>query len=172
MISVNERAAFMSKSFWVAFAIGIALVAGVIGYTLFAVRGQHLDPSGAFLQIRTAALDEAHSALIVDFEVNNASDRVMTIRFLNLAIHTKDGNAPDASPIAASDLPTLFRYHKELGGIEHAPMKERDVIDPHRTARGTVAARFDIPESDLKARKDLTLSIEDVTGAKLEITAK
>ena len=149
----------------------VVLALGV-AYFFHAQRGQYLVPAGRILQVRSTALDESSSALVVDFEVTNPSDRDMVVRFIRVTVHQADGSSPDNMAIAASDLPAMFRYHTELGALDHTAMRERDRILPHQTVTAVTAVRFDEPESALKSRKDVQLSIEDVTGPTLLLAAK
>jgi hypothetical protein len=162
----------MSKPFAIGFGIAVVIIGLAVAYLFYAQRGQHLVPTGRILQVRTAALDSNSSALVLDFEVTNPSDRDMVVRTISVTVHNADGSAPDNSMIAATDLPAMFRYHTELGSIDHTPMRERDRIPPHQTVAGSTAVRFDEPEDTLKSRKSVQLAIEDVTGPILELTAK
>jgi hypothetical protein len=163
----------MSKPFVIAFGVAIAVILGVAWFVSYSQRGNRIEPSGRILHVRTVPLDTASSAAIVDFEITNPSDVGMVVRFLNVTIHKQDGSEPEGSAIAASDMPSLFRYHRdELGALGNPPMRERDRIAPHRTVRASTGVRFEMPEADLKQRRDLELSIEDVTGPKLELKAR
>jgi hypothetical protein len=162
----------MNKPFAIGFGAAVAVLVVVMAYFFYAQRGQQLAPTGRISQVRTTALDDTSSALVVDFEVTNPSDREMIVRFLRVGIHKADGSSPDDMAIAASDLPAMFRYHTELGSLDHQAMRERDHIPPHQTVTAVAAVRFDEPESALKSRKDVFVSIEDVTGPTLELTAR
>ncbi len=163
----------MSKPFVIAFGVAIALILGVAWFISYTQRGNRIEPAGRILHVRTVPLDDKNSAAIVDFEVTNPSDVEMVVRFLNVAIHEKDGADAEGTAIAASDMATLFRYHREeLGAMGNAPMRERDRIGPHQTVRALTGVTFAIPETELKERRDLEVSIEDVTGPKLELKAK
>ena len=163
----------MSKPFVVAFGAAIAVILGIAWYVSYTQRGNRIEPSGRILHVRTVALDATTSAAIVDFEVANPSDVEMVVRFLNVTVHKKDGSEPEGVTIAASDMPVLFRYHRdELGALGNAPMRERDRIAPHHSVRASAGVRFDFPESELKDRKDIQVAIEDVTGPKLELRAR
>ncbi len=163
----------MSKPFVIAFGGAILAILAIAGYISFSQRGNRIVPTGRILHVRSVPVDPLSAALIVDFEIANTADVEMIIRFITLALHKHDGSLAEGSLIAASDLPVLFRYHRdELGAMGNPPMRERTRIASHQTLRGSTAVRYDLPDSDLKARRDVQLTLEDVTGAKLELTAK
>ena len=162
----------MSKTLAIGFGVGVVVLGVALAFIVYGNRASYLQPTGHILQIRTAPLDDSSSILLVDFEATNPSGREMTARWVTLGIHKADGTAPDNMAIAGSDLPLLFRAHPELGKLEHPPAHEREHIEPGQTVDRIIAVRYDLPESELKQRKDLQLVVEDVTGPKLELTAK
>ncbi len=163
----------MSKPFGLAFAGAVLVIIAIIAFISHTQRGNRLEPAGRILHVRSVAIDASSSAVIVDFELQNPSDREMVVRFITVELHKSDGTAPEATAIAASDLPVLFRYHQdELGALANAPMRERDRVAPHQTVRASTAVRVEAPEADVKSRRDIELVIEDVTGPKLQLTSK
>ncbi len=163
----------MSKAFLIAFAGAIVLIAAGVGYYSYTQRGNLLEPTGRVLHVRSVPLDPTTAVLVVDFAITNPSDREMVIRSITVLLHQKDGTAPEGIPIAATDLPTLFRYHQaELGALANAPLRDRDRIAPHQTLLTSTGVRFDLPESAVQSRQDLEVVIEDVTGPKLDLTTK
>jgi len=162
----------MSRTLAIGFGIGLVVVAVIAFFVVYGNRASYLEPTGRIIQVRTAALDDASSVLLVDFEVTNPSGRDMTVRWITVAIHTPEGTSPDNMPVAGSDLPMLFRAHPELGALVHPPARERELIAPGKTVDQIIAVRYDLAERDLKKRKDLQLVVEDVTGPKLELRAK
>ena len=162
----------MSRTFAIGFGAGVVVLALALGFIVYGNRASYLQPTGRILQVRSAPLDENSSVLLVDFEATNPSGREMTVRWITVNLHRADGATPDNMPIAGSDLPLLFRAHPELGKLEHPPAREREHIAPGQTVDQVIAVRYDFPESDLKQRKDLQLVVEDITGPKLELTAK
>lgn len=162
----------MSRNLAIGFGIGLVVIALVAFFVVYGNRASYLQPTGRILEVRTAPLDENTSALLVDFELTNPSGREMTPRFITLTVHKPDGSAPDNMAIAGPDLPMLFRAHPDLGKLEHTAARDREHIAPGQTVDRIIAVRYDFPESDLKRRKDLQLVVEDVTGPRLELTAK
>src|SRR5579885_3324894 len=120
----------MSKAFAIGFGCAIVVLGLSLGWIFYSHRGNYLQPTGRIVSVKTAALDENSSALVIDFEATNPSGRPMVVRFITVNLHRQDGSTPDPSAIAASDLPLLFRYHPELGAANLLGMRERDVIKP------------------------------------------
>lgn len=162
----------MSKTFAIGFIAGIIVLGIAVAYIFYAHKDNYLEPTGRILQVRTAPLDDTSSVLLVDYEATNPSAREMVVRFITVGIHRADGAEPDNMAIAGSDLPALFRAHPELGKLVNTPARERERIAPGQTVDRITAVRYDFPESELKQRKDLQLVVEDITGPKLELTAK
>jgi hypothetical protein len=162
----------MSRTFAMSLGIGAVFIAVVAAFVVYGNRSSFLVPTGRILQVRTAPMTDDSSILLIDFEATNPSGREMRIRYITVAIHTPDGASPDNMAIAGTDLPMLFRAHPELGRLDHPYAHEREVIGPGQTVDQIIAVRYDLSESDLKKRKDLQLVVEDVTGPKLELTAK
>ncbi len=162
----------MSKPFAIGFACAVVLLAGAVAWILHSHSGNYLEPTGRILQVRTVALDASSAGLIVDFEIKNPSRREMIVRFINVKLTEPDGSVPDNSMIAASDLPAMFRYHKELGPLNLTALRERDHISPGQAVQRLTAVRYELPEEQLKNRKNVQLTIEDITGPKLELSTK
>src|SRR4030095_7619221 len=62
------------RRFLLMFAVGIGLMAVLVSGILFMQRGARIGLTGKFLKVRTAALDENSTVVVVDFRVNNPSD--------------------------------------------------------------------------------------------------
>jgi hypothetical protein len=71
--------------------------------------------------------------------------------------------------IAEVDVPKLFQYYPLLGERYNPSLKMKDRIAPRQEDDRMVAVRFDLPETQVKARKKLTLRMEEVDGAVSEL---
>lgn len=163
----------MSKSFLIAFLATMVLIAGGVAYYSYTQRGNRLEPTGRILHVRSVSLDPITTVAVIDFSITNSSDREMVVRSVDVALHPQSGASPESFPIAATDLPSLFRYHRdELGAMGNAPIRDRERIAPHQTLMTSTGVRFDLPIDKVQARRDIQLTIEDVTGPKLELVAK
>jgi hypothetical protein len=149
------------------FAVGLALVVIVVGAILFFKRG--IDPTGAILKVRTQALDEISSIAVVDFRVDNTSDTGLVIRNVSVMLEAKDGKKYPGTSVSEVDAQTLFKYYPVLGQKFNDTLRVRDKIAAHQTVDRMIAARFEVPESQLTDRARLTVRVEDVDGPSAEI---
>jgi hypothetical protein len=71
--------------------------------------------------------------------------------------------------VSEVDAARLFEYFPLLGQKYNDSLIARTRLEPHRTLDRMIAAKFEIPEAQLQARKGLRIRIEDVDGAVSEI---
>jgi hypothetical protein len=152
------------------FAVGLVLVVIVVGAVLFFKRG--IDPTGAILKVRTQALDESSSIAVVDFRVENTSDTGLVIRNVSVSLEAKDGKKYPGASVSEGDAQSLFKYYPVLGQKFNDTLRVRDKIAAHQTVDRMIAARFEVPESQLAERARLIVRVEDVDGPAAEIREK
>lgn len=145
---------------------GLALVAVLIGGVTWFTRGNHLELTGKITNVRTLSLDENSSLLVADFHVENPSDVQFVVRSVMPQLTAADASKPEAQHIADSDTERIFEYYKDkLGARQHPTLLMKQKIAAHQSLDRMVAARFEVPEAILKARKELSVRLEDVDGA-------
>ena len=149
------------------FAVGLALVVIVVGAVVFFKRG--IEPTGALLKVRTQALDETSSVAVIDFRVENTSDTGLVIRNVGVSLEAKDGKKYTGTSVSEVDAQTLFKYYPVLGQKFNDTLRVRDKIAAHQTVDRMIAARFEVPESQLTDRARLIVRVEDVDGPSAEI---
>ena len=152
------------------FAVGLAMVVIVVGAVLFFKRG--IEPTGTILKVRTQALDAASSIAVIDFRVENSSDTGLVIRNVGVSLEAKDGKKYAGASVSEVDAQTLFKYYPVLGQKFNDTLRVRDKIAAHQTVDRMIAARFEVPESQLAERARLTVRVEDVDGPAAEIREK
>ena len=152
------------------FAVGLVMVVIVVGAVLFFKRG--IEPTGAILKVRTQALDETSSVAVIDFRVENSSDTGLVIRNVGVSLETKDGKMYTGTSVSEVDAQTLFKYYPVLGQKFNDTLRVRDKIAAHQTVDRMIAARFEVPESQLIDRARLIVRVEDVDGPAAEIREK
>ncbi|HKE25497.1 MAG TPA: hypothetical protein VKB88_24225 [Bryobacteraceae bacterium] len=159
----------MSKTLLIAFAIGIAVIAVAVGSIFFMQRGAHLTLPGKVLKVRIAPLDDNSSVAVVDFRVTNPSD--YTFMAKNVTVVLDDGSALQMEGQTSSEMDAkrLFAGIPLLGEKYNESLKERDKVPPHGTLDRMVAARFEVPESKLAARKRFIVKVEEVDGMVSEL---
>lgn len=154
----------MSSTFYKFLAIGLGIVAVVIGITLLGTRGSHLDLKGKILKVRTLAPDAATAIAIVDFRFENPSDLTFVVRSVDVTLVGADGKQYAGEVIAEPDMRTIFTGYPILGQMYNETLKPRAKIPPRSGMDRSVGARFEVPENVLLHRKDLRIRVEDVDG--------
>ena len=159
----------MRTRFLLPLAIGLAVVAGFIAATFWVQRGAHIELRGSVLKVRTAAMEERASVVIVDFRFVNPADYPFVVRTVDVTLEAQDGATHQGMVISEVDAKRLFDYFPILGQKFNSSLLMKDRIAPKASEDRMIAARFEIAESDLKARKKLTVRIEEVDGAVSEL---
>ena len=154
----------MSKTLVIAFAIGIIVIAVAVGGIFYAQRGAHLTLPGKVLKVRTAPLADNSSVAVIDFRVTNPSDYNFMAKGVTVVLVDASGNQTEGQTASESDAQHLFAGVPLLGQKYNESLKERDKVAPHTAADRMVAARFEVPESTLQARKHFLVRVQEVDG--------
>lgn len=149
--------------------VGVALVAAAVLWILYMQRGAHMEIQGAILKVRTLSLDENSSVAIIDFRCANAADYPWVVRSVGVSLTDAKGYLVDGSTVSEVDAARLFEYFPLVGPKFNASLVVRTRIRPRETKDWMLAARFEIPEKDLRARRGLRIRVEDVDGPVSEI---
>jgi hypothetical protein len=160
----------MSKQFWIFLPIGLAVVAIVIGAVWFGTKSAHLELTGKILKVRVLALGRSASLVVVDFRVTNPSDVPFVVSDVSLKLTGADGKTDEGSAASRGDIDNVFASHQLIGPHFNDVLGLQDRIAPHKTLDRMTAARFDVPESDIDARKSIVLHLEDVDGAMADLS--
>jgi hypothetical protein len=162
----------MSKNFLTAFLVGIAAIAILVTAILYLNRGARIGLTGQILKVRTAPLDENSSIAVLDFRVRNPASKAFVVRTVAVVLEDADGKQQDGATVSEADAKTLFQYVPLLGQKFNQTLLMRDKVLSDATEDRMVAARFEVPESRIDARKRFLLRIEDVDGPITEIPEK
>jgi hypothetical protein len=154
----------MRKDLAVPFAIGLAVIIAAIGGVLFMQRGAHIELKGAILKVRTLALDDNSSIMVVDFRFANPADYPFVIKSVTLQADQVEGFS-----VPEIDARRIFEYYPLLGKKFNDTLVAHEKIPARESQDRMIAARFEVPESKLTARKRLVLRIEDVDGPVSEL---
>jgi hypothetical protein len=158
----------MSKTFLISFVIGIVVIGAGIGAVFYKQRGNHIEPNGSILKVRTAKLDDANSVAIAEVRLSNNANFAMVARDISVSIVTGNGEAA-GHVIVGVDAKTIFKNYPELGEQFNPVFDMRGEVPPHSSTDREILASFTIPVTDLDQRKDLIVRIEDVTGPVTEL---
>jgi len=161
----------MNKRLLIFFGLGVVAIAIAVVVILSANKGSHLELLGKIIKVRTGALGEGNSIAVMDFRVENPSDKPFVVRTVDITLERKNGEMVDGVTVSRSDLKQLFQYNRFLGGQYNDGLGLQDTISPHSTVDRMVAAHFEVSEADLEAAKAVHLSIQDVDGPLWETTA-
>ena len=160
----------MNKPFAITFAAAIVVIAALIWLGFAKTEGNHLVPTGSIGKIRTVKATDDVTFMVIDFRVQNDSDRDMIVHSVETAIDTANGETIMGGGVASADIKSAFRNYPLLGEQYNPILKERDTIPAHKAVARMVGVRFDTAAEKVESRKRLTLRVEDITGPVLELT--
>ena len=162
----------MKDRFPIAFGIGLVVIAIGVAAVLVMQRGAHIEVTGRFLKVRTAPLDEHSSIAVVDFRVANPADYPFVVRAVTLILEDSTGKQSEGTTVSNGDTDRLFAGVPLLGQKYNPTLFAREKVGSHQTQDRMVAARFEVPESDLEHRKRILIRIDEVDGAVSEVSEK
>jgi hypothetical protein len=154
----------ISKTLAITFAIGIAVIAVAVGGIFYMQRGAHMVLPGKVLKVRTAPLDENSSIAVLDFRVTNPADYTFMAKAVTVVLEDAAGSQTEGVTSSEMDAERVLAGIPLLGQQYNQSLKERDKIMPHATRDFMVAARFEVPEAKLEARKRFLVRILEVDG--------
>ncbi|MCC7175613.1 MAG: hypothetical protein IT159_10485 [Bryobacterales bacterium] len=149
--------------------IGLAAVAGVVAWVFHVQRGAHMRLEGSILKVRTLATDANSSVALIDFRVTNQADYTWMVRSVDVSVIDGQGYLVEGSTIADPDAARLFDYFPLLGQKFNDSLTMRSRILPHQTVDRMIGVRFEIPEAQVLARKNLKIRISEVDRGESEI---
>jgi len=162
----------MNNRFLVAFGVGIAVIAVAVCGILYMQRGARVGVTGQILKVRTAPLDDNSSVAVIDFRFVNPADVVFVVHTVSVLMEDKAGTQYTSSTISDMDATRLFEGLPLLGQKYNDTLVIRDKIPSRASMDRMVAARFEVPESTLEARKRLVVRIEEVDGKVFDLSER
>jgi hypothetical protein len=162
----------MKKPLVVAFSLAVVIVLAIIAGFFWVQRGAHLELRGEVLKVRTAPLDENHSAAVVDFRFQNLADFEYNVHQVTVIIQDKAGMNIEGMTISDLDATHLFQAIPLLGEKYNPSLIVRNRIAPHAKDDRMIASSFAIPEDQLDMRRGITVRIEEADGVVSEIKGK
>jgi len=160
----------MSKNFLMAFGIGVVCIAIAAWWVVHMQRGAYIDLPGTVLKVRSAPLDEASAVAVIDFRVSNPADYPFVVRKVTVAMEDSAGAESEGTTISEVDARQVFQAIPLLGQKFNDTLLMRDSIPPHNSWDRMVAARFEVPEAKLEARKRLIVRVEEVDGKVFDLS--
>ena len=162
----------MSRTLLITFGIGIVAVAIAVSVIVHIERGGHVELPGTILKVRTAPLDEQSAAAVIDFRVTNPSDYPFQVRGVTVVLESQSGAQIEGATASETDAQQLMAGVPLLGDKYNPSLMVRERVPAHTTLDRMIAARFEVPDSQLQARKRFLLRIEEVDGVVQELSEK
>lgn len=160
----------MSKNFWIFLGVGLVVVAIGLGFVFLGTEKNHLELTGQILKVRVLSLDPHASFVVADFRVKNPSGIDFVVKDVQLTLDPASGDPVQGTVTSKSEIDTIFQYQKLIGPKFNSVLSLRDTVKAGKTADFMVAARFELSEQAIQARKALHLHLEDLDGPVAELT--
>ncbi len=162
----------MNQRFIISLVAGLALAVLIVGGVLTWRGGDRLEPVGQILKLRSAPVDEQHCLIVLDLRLTNGSNIALEIREVSVSLENKDGVKFPGTLVSGVDTQSLFSYYPVLGEAYNPPLIANTRIPPHQSLDLMLAARLDLPESDLASRRKLSVIAQDRSGVTVELVEK
>jgi hypothetical protein len=162
----------LTRTFLIAFGIGLVVVAILIVGTLVTTKGGHLSVDGKVMKVRSLSTDPQNTLLIVDFRAHNEAQIPFMSREAKITVTKADGSEVEGDTIAQSDMDRVFDYYKTLGPKYNPVLIQRDRIKGGETMDRMVAASVAVSDAEVEKRKNLTVRLFDVDGQTFDIKEK
>lgn len=143
----------------------IVVVAGI----LYLTRGERLELKGGIQKVRLHEMADNSTIAVLDFRFVNPSTHMFVVRTIDVTLEDTSGRQIEGRVSSAVDAQRLFEFYPVLGQKFNDCLKPRDKIGAGQSMDRMVAARFELPESAVAARKNLRIRVEDLDGAVSEL---
>lgn len=160
------------KQFLPHLAIGVVVVTlGVVGI-LYVTRGSHIELKGTIQKVRTLGFEGSGTIAVIDFRIENPADYEFIVRKVEVFLEDKQGKELEGAAVSEVDAKKMFEYYPTLGQKFNDSLLMKARVAPRQTLDRMIAARFDIPESEVQARRQLRIKITEIDGVVSEIREK
>ena len=160
----------MTKNFWMFLGAGLVIVAVGLSFVFLGTEKNHLELTGKILKVRVLSLSPDASFVVADFRVKNPSGLDFVVKDVKITLDPASGDPVQGSVTSKSDIDTLFQYQKLIGPKFNDVLSLKDTVKAGKTADFMVAARFELSEQAVAARKELHVHLEDLDGPVAELT--
>ncbi|MGA2274775.1 MAG: hypothetical protein ABSH00_14560 [Bryobacteraceae bacterium] len=154
----------MSRTLLITFGIGIVVIAIAVAGIVYMQRGGHVELPGTILKVRTAPLDEQSAAVAIDFRVTNPSNYPFQVRGVTVVLESQSGAQTEGATASEIDAQRLMAGVPLLGDKYNPSLMVRERVPAHTTLDRMIAARFEVPDAQLRSRKRFLVKIEEVDG--------
>lgn len=156
-------------------AIGLGVVTALVGGMLLLNRGSRVVLDGEIKKVRTHEADEKSSVAIIDFRFANPARYPLVVRSVDVIL--EGGEAGGGKPITGTvvadvDARRFLEAYPDLGPKFNDSLKVRDKIAAGTADDRMIAARFEVPVTELNRRRRFRVRVLDVDGAMSELAEK
>ncbi len=162
----------LTRTFLIAFGMGLVVVAILIVGTLMKTKSGHLSVVGKIMKVRPLSTDPQNTLVVVDFRAHNEARIPFMSREAKVIVTKADGSEVEGDTVAQSDMDRVFDYYKILGPKYNPVLIQRDRIKGGETMDRMIAASVALPESEVEKRKNLAVRLFDVDGQTFDISEK
>jgi hypothetical protein len=149
--------------------LGLIGMSALVAVLLYLQRGAHLELKGSIQKVRTLALPDSSTVVVIDFRFANPSDYLFVVRQVEVLLDTPGGQTLAGAVASDADARQLFTYYPILGQRYNETLLIRSRVAPRQSHDRMLAARFELSEEQVQQRKGLRIRVEDVDGAVCEI---
>jgi LEA14-like dessication related protein len=159
----------MSKQFWGFLVVGLVMVGLGVAAIWSGTKKQHLDLTGKVIKVRSVAVDDKSTLVVVDFRVTNPSAIPLVLREVSLKMERYKEDPLDGLKVSKSDVDTMFQIFPRIGVKYSDVLAQGETITPGKTIDRMAEATFETTEPVVEYRKAMVLHFEDVDGAGFDI---
>ncbi len=152
--------------------VGLVVVGLGVAAIWSGTKKQHLDLTGKVIKVRSVAVDDKSTLVVVDFRVTNPSGVPLVIREVSLSMERYEEEPLPGVEVSRADVDTMFQAQPLIGVKYNDVLAPPETIAPGKTIDRMAEASFDAPETAVEVRKGMVLHIEDVDGAGFDIAEK
>jgi len=160
----------MTKNFWMFLGAGLVIVAAGLSFVFLGTEKNHLELNGKILKVRVLSLSPDASLVVADFRVNNPSGIDFVVKDVQMTLDPASGDPVHGTIASKADIDTIFQYQKLVGPKYNDVLSLKDTVKAGKTVDFMTAARFELSEQAIAARKELHLHLEDLDGPVAELT--
>jgi hypothetical protein len=162
----------VSKQALSAVALGLVVVAALIGWMLQSTRKNRVELTGEVLKVRTHQMDPEHTIALIDLRIKNPSTQQFMVRDVRVFIDDSEGKSTSADVFSESDIRRVIDYYPNLGKKYTPGLLRRDRIRSGETTDRSIAFNAPMTDERFAGRKAVRLVIADADGAKTEVVEK
>jgi hypothetical protein len=149
--------------------VGLALLSVLVALIFWVQRGAHLDLKGTIGRVRTLALPDSSTVVILDFRITNVADYPFVVKHIEVFLETESGKTLEGAVASDQDTASLFQYYPLVGPRYNPTLLVRTRIPPQQSLDRMLAVRFEMAEEEVHRRRGLRVRIQEVDGALSEI---